>query len=276
MAFFLILLGTLSSEISNSIGKLAVARKQETLYSMGFIAMFWSSILFIGLILFGAEFRFSADSLPFFLPRVVLELILAHIAIKSVIVADRTTVSFLRMTTIPLLLMVDIIIGYEIMPHQIYGIGLLLIALAIIFWKNPSGQKGAGIVLLGAILAVATTSLFKYNITLHNSVAAEQAIISIVLLSYFLIFSMVKFNEKPWTLLRHPYAQAQSISHGVAGLLISFAYLYAPASVIISLKRSLAVFWATISGNTVFHERHIVRKIISFLVATIGIVLLTQ
>ncbi len=276
MAFFLILLGTLSAEISNSIGKLAVARKQETLYSMGFITMFWSSILFVGLIALGAEFRLASASLPLFLPRVALEVILAHVAIKSVLVADRTTVSFLRMITTPLLLMVDVIIGYEMLPRYIYGIGLLMAALAIVFWRNPRGQKGVGIVLIGGVLAVATTSLFKYNITMHNSVAAEQVIISLVLLTYFLIFSMVKFNEKPWKLLRHPYVQAQSISHGIAGLLMSFAYLYAPASVIISLKRSLAVFWATISGNMVFHEKHILRKIISFVIAAIGILLLAQ
>lgn len=276
MAFFLILLGTLSVEISNSIGKLAVSRKQETLYSMGFITMFWGTILFFLLIWLGAEFRFTADSLPLFLPRVILEVILAHITIKAVLVADRSTVSFLRMITIPLLLLVDIVVGYEILIAQIYGIGLLLIALMIVFWRNPRGQKGIGVVLLSGVLAVATTSLFKYNITMHNSVAAEQVIISLVLLVYFLVFSMLKFKEKPWRLLQRPYVQAQSISHGVAGLLLSFAYLYAPASVIISLKRSLAVFWATISGNIVFHEEHIARKIISFLIATAGIVLLTQ
>lgn len=124
------------------------------------------------------------------------------------------------------------------------------------FWRNPRGQKGVGIVLFGGILAVATTSLFKYNITVHNSVAAEQLIISLVLLTYFLIFSMVKFNEKPWKLLGHPDVQIQSISHGISGLLISFAYLYAPASVIISFKRLLAVFWATISGNIVLRKTH--------------------
>lgn len=119
MAFFLILLGTLSSEISNSIGKLAVARQQETLYSMGFISMFWSSILFVGLIAVGAEFRLAGASLPLFMPRVVLEIILAHVAIKSILVAERTTVSFLRMITIPLLLRIDIIIGYEMLPRSI-------------------------------------------------------------------------------------------------------------------------------------------------------------
>lgn len=276
MAFFLILLGTLSSEVSNSIGKLAVARKQQTLYSMGFITMFWITILFACLIALGAEFRFAVDSLHLFLPRVALEVILAHVSVKSILVADRSTVSFLRMITIPLLLVVDVIIGYEILLTQVYGIVLLLLALALVFWRNPRGQKGTGIVLLGGVLAVATTSLFKYNITVHNSVAAEQVIISSVLLLYFLVFSMLKFNEKPWTLLRHPYVQAQSISHGVAGLLLSFAYLYAPASVIISLKRSLAVFWATISGNIVFHEEHIVRKIISFVIAAVGVTLLAQ
>ena len=274
MSFLLIFIGTLSAEISNSIGKHAVAHKKQTLYSMGFLTMFWSVILFSSIVLLGADFTISTDSFHLFIPRVILEIILAHVTIKSIIVADRTTVSFVRMISIPLLLMVDLIIGYDLLLRNIWGIVLLLAALFVLLWRNPSGQKGLSIVLLGSVLAVVTTSLFKYNITFHNSVAAEQLIISIALLLYFFSFSTFKLKEKPWHLLTQRTAQIQSLTHGIAALLMSFAYLFAPASIIISLKRSLTVFWATASGRLVFHEKNIIRKIVALAIGIIGIALL--
>lgn len=95
--------------------------------------------------------------------------------------------------------------------------------------------------LIVGILAVFTTSLYKYNIEHFNSVIVDQGVVFFALLVYFSVQSY-RQHHKPWRLLLGPVTGSQSLLSGVAMVLQSFAFSFAPASIIISAKRALEFY----------------------------------
>jgi hypothetical protein len=267
-------LGTLLDEVSTSIGKLKVSQKLESVYTMGFLGTFFSTIGFVLIGLLQNNYVFQAASLPTFTLRAFLEIAQAHVAMLAVNRADRSTFGFIRTLTIPLLVLVDLILGYKINNFQIAGLGLIIITLFFIFIGKDIKKKGAGLVLFTAINAVITLSLYKYDITHFNSVAAEQSIINLLILLYFLLAANIFTKENPFRFLTKPIFFAQSAADGVASLLIGFAYKFAPASIILACVRSTSVFWTVVSGGLYFRERHIAVKLMILVLLAVGIILL--
>ncbi|HEV8601096.1 MAG TPA: hypothetical protein VGQ87_00670, partial [Patescibacteria group bacterium] len=95
-----------------------------------------------------------------------------------------------------------------------------------------------------------------------------------ILLFFLTIASSYITNEHPFKMLGKKVFFAQSFAQGIGTIIESFAYLFAPASIIVSAKRSSSVLWATISGNLYFKERHILVKLSMFLLLTAGIILI--
>jgi len=263
-------------EAGTSIGKSKALQHKESIYTMGFLNLFWAVIFFFGYALFiRGEFIFLLASLPTFGVRLILEVIQAHVTMKAIVASDRSTFGFLRIWTLPLLLGVDIFLGYTIGLSQMLGISVIIVAFIFLFINHGIKRKGAGLVIFTAINAVATISLFKYNITHFNSVEAEQGLVALVLLVYFFFMARYIAKERPLLdFMRQPVFFFQSFAMGIAGVLMSFAYVFAPASVITSAKRSLTVLTSTISGNLYFREKRFFVKIIAFLLIALGIVLL--
>ncbi len=192
-------IGTFFEEVSDVIARNKVLKKEETIYTMGFLHMFWATIFFIVLVLFNHDaFRFSAASLPYFSIRVVLEIIQVYITLRAVVEADRSTFGFIRVITLPILLVVDLLLGYQMQTMQIVGIGLVVAAILILFMDHNFSKKGSGLVLFGAFNSAATISLYKYNITHYNSVAAEQIIMLIILIIYLLFAAYTFTKEKSY------------------------------------------------------------------------------
>lgn len=98
-------------------------------------------------------------------------------------IADRSTYGFLRVLTIPLLLLVDLALGYSLSQGQIVGVSILTLSVLLLLLNHGLRTKGIGFVLLSAVNAVVTLSLFKYDITHFNSVEVEQGITQLVLLA---------------------------------------------------------------------------------------------
>lgn len=273
-AFFLVAVGTLLMEGSSTMGKKAVAKRSETLYSFGFLNYFWSCLVMLGLVLLGADFHFSRESLPFFLPRLVLEVVFAQLALRAIIRSDRSTFAFLRLITIPLIIVVDVIVGYPLNATQILGSLLIFGALVALLSEHALKTRGGKDVVLVAILATATLSLYKYDITHFNSVAAEQLLVFLVLLAYFTIAGWEHHKERTWKYLLKPRQEAQSLLHGVGVAAFSFAYYLAPASVIATLNRAFTVLWSIIFGNIYFHEKNLGFKIGAWTIASLGLMLI--
>lgn len=220
------------------------------------------------------KFVFSFASLPTFGARALLEILQAHVSAYAVVRADRSTFSFIRTLTIPLLFGVDLFLGYAIGFKQGLGVGIIVLTLLFLFFNHGISKKGIWWTLAGAINAVFTISLFKYDITHYNSIEAEQLLISVILLLYFAVIAKIKFSENPILFIFQKRFFVQSSSYGIASIFGSFAYGFAPASIIIAVERSTSVIWAVFSGNFYFREKGLLIKIITALFLVGGFILL--
>jgi len=286
--FGLLLTGgaTLSEEAGASVGKWETLRKRESIFSMGFLDCLWATLFMLALAFiipkdffapgFPNGFVFSMASLPTFLPRVGLEILQSYATVYSIVHADRSTFGFLRIITIPLLLATDIILVYAVSLPQIAGMSLIIVSLVLLFINHGIRRNGAWIVIFTAVNAVATISLFKYDITHYNSIEAEQIIVGIVLLVFFFTMALVKAKENPLRLLMRPIFFTQSLLMGIGGVAMSFAYLFGAASVITAAKRAFNILFAMLSGHIYFKEKKLWIKVAAFLLITFGLVLLSR
>src|SRR3989344_6356998 len=272
---FLVSIGQFFTEISDSIIKDRGRRDESLLYALGFLQLIWGELIFLGIALFKeGAFVFSTAALPTFLVRAVLEILQSHFTLLSIIRADRSSFGFIRVGTIPLLLLVDFLLAYTIKPTQAAGVGLIVLCFLLIFAGKQVKKYGVGIVTFTALNAVATISLFKYNISHFNSVVAEQLLMGAIIIAYFLGVLVLVQRRNPWQFLKNPVYLGQSFSSAASHVLDSYAYVFAPASVILAAKRGAAVLWATISGNVYFRETHLLFKLAIAIMLTGGIVLL--
>ncbi len=273
----LVLLGALSAEAGASIGKREVQKGHESIYLMGFLDAAWGVLLFGVLLLTGSEtWRFSAASLPTFGLRAVLEVFQAHMTVMAITKADRSTFGFLRIGTIPLLLMVDVVLGYAVAGTQVIGITMIIGALILLVAERGMTTNGITYVLITAVNAVITLSLMKYNITHFNSVGSEQLLILVILLVYFFTMSSLRSREHPLRLMWQPMLLAQSLAIGIGTVLGSFGFAYLPASIATTVSRSVALLWAVISGNLWFREKSMTLKIIAGAICVAGLVMLMR
>jgi hypothetical protein len=174
-----------------------------------------------------------------------------------------------------MLLVVDISLGYHITSGQIIGIALMFAALVLVFGHNPRSRRGAWLAVLSAILAVGTVSLYKYDITHFNSVVGEQTVVILCIMAFFL-FKARHERRSPFSLLIKPQTGTQSLANGISLALESFALSMAPASIIITLKRSFALVWAIVFGGAYFHEHSLARKVSSGALLAASVVLIAN
>lgn len=271
---FLAILATFFLEASTAIGKTEVSKKKESIYALGFLSLFWSCVWFLMIVIHKGGLVFSMASLPTFLARIGLEIIVAEISIRAIVKADRSSYGFIRIITIPAILIVDLLLGYSLDIKQFIGIGIILSSVLLVLSLRQIDKRGLGLVAVGSLLAAGTISLFKYNITHFNSVETEQFLAQGFLVLYFLVAILRAGSENPFRMLfKNPFA-AQSLTHGLASVVASFAFVFAPASIIVTAERSSSILWAIISGNHFFHEKHLLHKIGIFAVISLGIYLL--
>lgn len=275
---FGILLISISSalgEISDSIGKKAVKEGSESYYAFGFLNLFFGTLFLAIYGFIKQDFVFSLASLPFFLPRLALEIVQAHVGIIAIVRADRSDMGFLKMLTIPLLLIVDIISGYVITPAQVGGIMLILAATLSLYSIEHFRTKGFWLICFTAMNAVATISLYKYDITHFNSVTAEQGIVCAVLSLYFFLLARIRSRENPLSFVQKPIQVFHTTASGLASAVSSFAFLFAPAVVITTAGRAFAILFSILSGRWYFHEKHMFGKSMLFLLVLTGLILLS-
>jgi hypothetical protein len=264
-------LATLIGEAGSSIGKDEVHKRRETVTEMAIInglfglsilaviAFFFPPSTYLGNIFGG--FVFSVDSLPYFIPRFLLEILVVYLFTNGAAIATRATFSFLRMVTIPLLLIVDIALGYVFTYIEIIGIIVIFLTTSSLFFSKTLKREGMWYILGGSVTAVATVSLYQYNITNFNSVAGEQIVMYTGILIYLIVLNFYQTRKNPFRHFKRPKVAIQSICSGSESVITSFAFLFAPASIIMAARRTSAILWAIVVGNRVFHEQHIGAKL---------------
>lgn len=271
LGIVLIGIAQLFAELSTSLGKYEYERKRESLYAFGFLNAFWATIFLLALALYRDAFVFSFESLPTFALRAVFEVALLFANLHAVLAADRSTFAFLRTLTIPLLLAVDIALGYTITLPQMAGIALMVGAFVLLTLNHGLSRRGKFLTLLSALIPVITISLYKYNITHYNSVEAEQALQHIILLVVLLGVAWVRTGENLMTQIFRRDHLTQSLAAGAASVFLSYAYLFAPASIIMAGKRAFEIIGAILSGHAMFKEKHVVLKFTSCAIIMAGI-----
>ncbi|MEK7538678.1 MAG: hypothetical protein AAB552_02440 [Patescibacteria group bacterium] len=268
-------IGGFFEELGASFAKQHILARVASVYTIGFLNTLFGALILCGsVIFFNQEFIFSSASLPTFALRSFLEILQAYAAMMALSEADRSTQGFLRVLTLPLLLLVDAILGYALTVHQVIGVGFIVFAFIFLFINHGIRKKGSGLVLFGAINAVATISLYKYDITHYNSVAAEQIGVFVILVAYFLFMAIFISKENPFRAFGNKKLLAQSVLRGAGGVLVSFAYNLASASIITTIKRSGEVLWSILSGNVFFKEKRFIVKVVAFVLMVVGIVFL--
>ena len=268
-------LGTFFGEVSTSIGKFEVAKRKEAIYGIAFLNLASASLIFLLIVLFNPKsFVFSLASLPFFIPRLLFESLQFFLTTKAIFHADRSTSGFLAILTFPLLLLVDINLGYTFSIYQYIGIGILTLLFIVFFTDHDFSKKGAKFALFAAVNAVITISLYKYNITNFNSVVGEQLVIASLLFLLFFFVLIFTTKKNPFNLFRHKIFVTQSVLDGIGAILMSFAYMFAVASVISGAKRSFSVLWALFSGNYFFKEKHFLIKLALAILLSLSVILL--
>lgn len=274
LGIILIIIGTVFGEVSSSMGKWNVNNKSESIYTLGFLNIFWVFIIFTITLLVKGQFVFSIASIPLFIIFIILEIAQTYSSLHANVEADRSTFGFLMVGTIPLLLLVDIFLHYSINLTSLIGISLIVISLLFLFINHGLNKKGIRYVIFSTFNAVATISIYKYLITNYTSVEALQFVICIILLVFLFTMAILKDKENPLKYIFKKKFLYQSVPNGIGNAISSLAYLYAPASVIAGARRGTSVLASIISGNKYFHEKHIVIKIISFILVIAGLILL--
>jgi len=143
LGIILVSIGTLFEEISDSIGKSKLTSREESPYTMAFLSLFWGTIFF-GVISVAKNdlFLFRLESLPTFLVRTVFEIIQLYVSVLAIARADRTTFCFLRTLTIPLLLLVDLFIGYKLNLFGIVGVSIITLTTLLLFSRHEVKKGG--------------------------------------------------------------------------------------------------------------------------------------
>lgn len=267
--------GTGFEEASAVISKDMMKKHRESTFTVGFLHLFSGCIVMILLVLFTSQqYVFALASLPIFATRLMFEILQIRVVVRAIERADRSTFSFLRLVTIPLLLIVDIILGYTIGWQAILGMLIIFFGVAFVVLDGDFNKKGSRLVLLGAVNAAITISLYKYNLEHYNSVPGEMLTMYPMLMIYFYFLSRAKGHEHPIAMLKHRIIQKQTFATGIGAVLTGYAYDFAPASIITTAKRGMSVFWSILSGQHYFHEKHILLKLITMLFFVCGLALL--
>lgn len=279
-------LGTLTGEVGQTLAKQAAVAKQQTIYGIGFVNTVMATIMLVLLFYlvpadtligeYTSDFRFSMSAVPLglFVARVILELIASQLFITALELTTRATYSFLRMLTIPFLVMADLALGFDVTPLAILGIGIILVTTMALLSTRTLRREGMWYVIVGSLIGVFSVSIYQYNITYHNSVMAEQIILGTIYLIYFYGLAHWKTGRSPLRHFRSMRVIAQSFGFGTEIVLTGFAYLFAPSSIIMTARRTSAVFWAILSGNRIFREQHLAAKFAGLGILSSGLLLL--
>src|SRR3989338_2303064 len=257
----LVFVGEGIQEISSSLGKQLLSRRELSYAFYGtlnyfLVAVFFLAVAFIG----GQSLVFNSAAAGFFAARFFVEIAQAEVSLRALATADRTTFGFVRVLTIPLLLLVDLALGYPLSFLELSGIALVIVALSLYFLHEHTPRTGVGLTLFTAVNAVVGISLYKYNITHFHSVAFEQFYICVLISLYFLFRTKAHERSAFVQLLLQPKVIPQLFAHAAASVLVSFAYLYGAASLILALTRASTVFWSAVAGMLYFQEKKTVRK----------------
>lgn len=270
MLYWLLLwiIWTFFEEINNSITK-HKSQKHHFLM-LWVITSFFGMVIFICFWIYKYYFteisiNFNPKSIPLLLIRLLFEILQSYFTMLAIQKADRTTFSTIRILTIPLLIISDIILWYHFTIYSLIWMWIILLSFILFNLKSKTiNFKWWELVLFTAVNAVITISIYKYSIThFWNSVEVDQFFIFLWLLSFFIIYNYKKNKSCALKLiLKEKQFILQWLAIWFASLILSYSYLYLNSSEATMIKRAWEMFWSISTWYLFFNETSPLRKIL--------------
>lgn len=174
IAIALLICASVLIEAAGTIGKIEIRKKIESVFSMSFLNMFWSFGVFGAILVFRPDaWRFSVASIPLLIIRLILDCFQVYWTGKALSLASRGTFGLVRTLTIPLVLLAEVALGYQLSALQLIGVSIVSLTLMLLGSLGDIEKKGIQYVLLSAINAAMTITLFKFSITHYNSIPTD-------------------------------------------------------------------------------------------------------
>jgi len=223
------------------------------------------------------EFNFNYASIPLLCIRLLLEVTQSYITLIAIKHCDRSTFSILRVLTIPLLVIADMLLWYQFSSYSLIWIAIILFSF-IVFNINTKTINWTGwyFAIFTAINAVITLSLFKYSLTHYwNSLEIDQGIMALGTVIFFLIYNYNR-ERKFWYYLlkKEKIFWIQWILMALTSIIISYTYVYLNASEATAVKRAWEMFWSVLAGFIFFQEKHLWKKILFALCIIIWLIIM--
>jgi hypothetical protein len=271
------IIGTFLEEVSETLGKDNVRRRLESAWTLGFANAVAAlvALLFVITCITGWG-SMQMQSWPTFVLRVLLLQIQSVATVLAIVHAERSTFGFLRVGSIPLIVLIDIfIVGVALTGWQVLGMTLIAGTILLLTMNHGLSKKGIGYVLVGTVGAAVQLSLLRYNVTHGNSVELEQLGVMLVVAPTFYVLAKQHGSVAPLHVFRRWRNMVQSGLHGIAVVIGGYAFLFAPASILLAAGRAAAVMAAVLAGHLYFHEKKFIIKLLAFVGCAVGIILIT-
>jgi drug/metabolite transporter (DMT)-like permease len=223
------------------------------------------------------ELIFNTASIPLLIVRLIFEVLQSYFTLLAIKQCDRSTFSILRVLTIPLLVIADVVLWYQFTSYSLIWIGIILFSF---IWFNSNHRtinwKGWYFALFTAINAVITLSLFKYSITHYgNSLEIDQWIMALWTVIFFIWYNLKKERKIGLYLLKkEKIFWIQWILMALTSIILSYSYLYLNASEATAVKRAWEMFWSVLAGFVFFQETNFIKKILFALCIILGLIVM--
>lgn len=263
-------------EIGCSVAKHEHNKQSEDIWGLIFLNSLVTLAIYISVGLYHGTLDFVVHSWPILIIAVLLNLASTFVSNMATLKASRSMAGVFKMLTVPLLTITDYLLGYDISPVQILGIGLVVLTVIGLIkhdaWHKPSTKW----LMLNTLMSVLTITIYKYSIDHIATVETFQVINLILLIIGSILAARILTKQNLFKLFTHPFAILQATSMGVGSVLDGFAYSYAPASIINAAYRSAQSFWTLVTGSLYFHEHKIVTKVVAVIFLIGGVFLLVK
>jgi len=241
------------------------------------ISNMFQMIISLLILSFTRNFKFVFDlRLVFLFLVLIISSILFNIfVIKAIEKADRSTNGLLSILAIPLLLVSDIFLKYDITTYHIIWIIFIVTTLLTISLKWTINLKWAQFTLLTQVFAFINIMIFKFIITNYASTEILNIIMSFVL--YIWSFALIFKKSDRFEVLSKVYDRKYIkfwVFWWLGWAFNSMWFMFGPASVITALKRILSMFWWVVMWKIYFHEERFFQKMASVWVIAMWVVIM--
>lgn len=259
-AIILILAGTFFSELGAV--KMKKLWAQISPFQKGLILTFFQTLTTLLLLLFTQNrvFEVTVLSIAFTIFLIIWGYLFKVFMIKAIETADRSTNSIFSILAIPLILIGDLVIWYDVNIYQIIWVLFITVVLLITSFSWTISLKWVKYVLIANIVWFLNVTFLKYNITHFTSV--ESLIFTISIFTFLVFFFDILFREwiRPIINCIDKNYVIFGVFAGINGILVNFAYLFGPASIINAIKKVWLMLWWVIFGKLIFKEINFIRK----------------